>query len=176
MPTWISDEKGVLHPAKERVALKNLSSEPMTKEMEDVDGKKFTVKIPAGGDYIYEGPDRAALFQWWEENGKPSAEQMLEMEGRVTFGDDFRTNEAFLEQYAKARNMFGFKDVKEYLVYLGYDEKKLKDRFEKNVSRVNVHDLPDRITEIKKLGGGINTARGSKEPNRYGGFGDIPDK
>lgn len=176
MPTWISDEKAVLHPAKERVALKNLTDKPMIKEMVDIDGKKFKVTVPPQGDYIYEGPDRAALFQWWEENGKPSAEQMTEMEGGVTFGSDFKNNEAFLEQYAKAKNTHGFNKIEEYLTYLGYDSKKLKDRFDANASRINVHDLPDRIQEIKKLGGGVNTARGSREENRYGGFGEIPDK
>lgn len=175
MSTWISDEKGFLHPAKERVGLKNLSDKEIIIEQTDMDGKKFKSKVPPGGDYTYEGPDRAALFQWWEENGKPSESKMKEMDGKVTFGEDFKNNTEFLEQYAKARNMFGFKDVKEYLEYLGYDSVKRHAEFEKKSAQINVHDLPPRINELKKVGGGINTARGSKDPNRYGGFGDIPN-
>lgn len=174
MPTWISDEKGILHPAKERVALKNMTDKTIYREMTDVDGKKFKVPVPPGGDYIYDGPDRAALFQWWEENGKPSAEQMKEKEGKVTFGDDFRQNDEFLKQFANARQSMGFASVDDYLKFLGYDEKKRHAEFEKKASSINVHDLPPRITEIKRLGGGSNTARGSKDREIYGGFGDIP--
>ena len=53
MPNYISID-GEFFPAKERVALKNLSG----KEKE-VDGKI----IKPGEDYIYEGADRAALFE-----------------------------------------------------------------------------------------------------------------
>lgn len=174
MPTWISDERGILHPAKERASLINTSDKPLKRKIIGDDGKEITVTIKPGQPYIYEGPDRAALFQWWEENGKPSAEQMKEMEGKVTFGEDFRSNSEFREQYAKARNMFGFNSVEEYLKYLNYDEAKLKKEFDKKASQVNVHELPPRINEIKKLGGGTNTAKGSNEPARYGGFGDAP--
>jgi hypothetical protein len=177
MPTWVSNERGILHPAKERVALKNLSDKTIYKEMSDTEGKKFKVAIPPMGDYIYEGADRAALFQWWEENGKPSADRMKEMEGKVTFGEDFRTNDEFMKQFANARQSMGFNTVEDYLKFLGYDEKKRKEEFEKKSQSVNVHDLPPRMSEIKKLGGGINTAKsgGDRSPDRYGGFGDAPN-
>jgi hypothetical protein len=177
MSTWISDEKGILHPAKERVSLRNISDNPIKTEQTADDGKKFMTTVLPGAEYIYEGPDRAAMFQWWEENGKPSAEKIKEMgEGNVTFGEDFRMNTEFLEQYAKARNMFGFKDVDEYLEYLGYDQAKAHKKFEEKASKVTFHELPSRIPEIKKLGGGQNYAKGSsKDPDRYGGFGDMPN-
>lgn len=173
MSTWISDEKGILHPAKERVSLKNLSDKVIEIEQTASDGKKFKQLIQPGEDYIYEGPDRAALFQWWEENGRLSAQEMKNLDGNVTMGEDFKMNSEFLEQYAKARNMFGFKDVKEYLVYLGFDEVKAHKRFEEKASIVSKHDLPNRIKEHKRLGGGQDYATGKL--NRYGGFGDAPN-
>lgn len=172
-PTWVSDEKGIWHPAKESAPLKNLSNKPIKVIQTDDDGKKFTKTIPPNGDYIYEGPDRAALFQWWEENGKPSAKEMKDLDGNVTFGEDFRTNTEFLQQYANAKNMFGFKDVEEYLKYLGYDAIKRHAEFEKKASVVTKHDAPNRIEEAKRLGGGQDYATGKL--NRYGDFGDVPN-
>lgn len=173
MSTWVSDEKGVWHPAKERVPLKNLSNKPIEIEQTATDGKKFKQSIQPGMDYIYEGPDRAAMFQWWEENGKPTAEQMKERVDNVTFGDDFRKNNEFMEQYAKFRNMFGFKDVEEYLKYIGYDSVKSHNRFLQNASVVATHDAPSRLKEIQMLGGGTDQANPGKNI-RYGGFGDMP--
>lgn len=176
MSTWISDEKGMLHPAKERVALKNLSEKTMVKEMVDMEGKRFKVSIPPGGDYIYEGPDRDAIYQWWEQNGRPSADEMKKMDGQVTFGEDFKNNTEFLKQFGNARQAQGFNTIDEYLKFLGHNPEKNHAEFEKKSAAINVHDLPPRINEIKKLGGGINTAAGSREANRYGGFGEIPEK
>lgn len=173
MSTYIADERGVWHPAKERVALKNLSNKAIEVEQTSTDGKKFKQSIPPGSDYIYEGPDRAAMFQWWEENGKPSAEKMKEMEGHVTFGQDFRTNSEFMEQYSKFRQMFGFSDVEAYLKYLGYDSVKTHAKFLQNASVITTHDAPSRIEEIQKLGGGTDHANPGKNL-RYGGFGDMP--
>lgn len=173
MSSFISDEKGMWHPAKERVPLKNLSGKTIEIEQTSTDGKKFKMSVPPGSDYIYEGPDRAAMFQWWEENGKPSAEKMKEMEGNVTFGEDFRTNNEFMEQYAKFRQMLGFNNVEEYLKFIGYDSAKSKERFLKNASVVTTHDAPARIAELQKLGGGTDQANPGKNL-RYGGFGDMP--
>jgi hypothetical protein len=173
MSTFISDERGVWHPAKERVPLKNTSGKPIEIEQTATDGKKYKMTVPPGSDYIYEGPDRSAMFQWWEENGKPSAEKMKEMEGNVTFGSDFRTNSEFMEQYAKFRQMFGFKDVEDYLKYLGYDSKKSHEKFLEKASVVTTHDAPARLSEVQKLGGGTDHANPGKNL-RYGGFGDMP--
>jgi hypothetical protein len=171
MPSWISDHEGKLHPAKEIASLVNISNKPIEIEQTASDGKKYKQKIMPGQPYIYEGPDRAAMYQWWEENGKPSAEKMKELEGNVTFGDDFRANPEFMEYYAKYRNMFGFKDVEEFLNYLGHDVAKAKKRFEEKAQIVAIHDLPTRSPEIKKLGGGDDRANPGKNI-RYGGFGE----
>lgn len=171
MPTWISDEKGLWHPAKENVGLVNISNKAIEVEYSSTDGKKFKVKVEPGASYTYEGPDRAALFQWWEENGKPNAKDMKELEGNVTFGEDFRVNTEFMEQYAKFRNMFGFKDVEEYLKYIGYDAFKSNARFKEKAQIVAKHDLPNRVPEIKKLGGGDDKANPGKNL-QYGGFGE----
>lgn len=174
MSTWISDENGRWHPAKEVAGLINISDKPIQIEQTASDGKKFKVTVAPGAPYTYEGPDRAAMFQWWEENGRPDAKTMKELEGNVTFGEDFRSNSEFMEQYAKFRNMFGFKDVDEYLKYLGFDKDKAHARFEQKASIVAVHDLPARSPEIKKLGGGDDKANPGKNL-KYGGFGEPAD-
>lgn len=173
MPTWTSDEKGIWHPAKESAPLKNLSDKAIKVKQTDDEGKVFTRTIKPGQDYIYEGPDRAALFQWWEENGKPSEEEMKRLDGNVTFGEDFKMNTEFLQQYGIARQAHGFSSVEEYLKFLGYDEAKSKKRFEEKASVVAKHDMPARIREIKKLGGGQDYATGKL--NRYGDFGEAPN-
>lgn len=163
MPSWVTDEKGLWHPKLERVSLKNLSGKIIKVKQKDMEGKEFTQEIQPGQDYIYEGPDRAALFELWniDKTGKTT-----------TLGEDFRRNTEFLESYAKARNAFGFNTVDEYLNYLGYDEKKVKDKFEETAAKINTHELPRRVEEIKKLGGGSDTATGQNL--RYGGFGAAP--
>ncbi len=171
MPSWISDENGKWHPAKETAGLKNITDKPIVIDITSDDGKKFKKTIQPGADYVYDGPDRAAMYQWWEENGKPSAEEIKQRgEGNITMGEDFRTNSEFMEQYAKFRNMFGFNTVEEYLKYLGYDKEKSHKKFEEKASVVATHDLPNRIPEIKRLGGGKDYATGKN--NAYGGFGE----
>lgn len=171
MSSWVTDEKGKWHPAKEQVNLINRSERDLVIEITDDEGKKFKKTIKPGQPYVYEGPDRAALFQWWEQNGKPSAEKMKEMEGQITMGEGYRQDKEFLEGFAKARQAFGFNTVNEYLEYLGYDEKKIKKDFERKASVVNIHDAPPRIEEIKRVGGGDNRANPGKDI-RYGGFGE----
>lgn len=174
MSSWVSDEKGVWHPAKERVPLYNRSGKSIEIEQTASDGAKFKQKIAPGASYIYEGPDRAAMFQWWEENGKPTAEQMKEkIDGNVTFGDDFRKNSEFMEQYSKFKQMFGFENVDKYLEYIGYDSKKAHKRFLEKASVINMHESPNRIDELQRLGGGTDNANPGKNL-RFGGFGDMP--
>lgn len=175
MPSWISDEVGKWHPAKENAGLVNISDNPIEIEQTSSDGKKFKVIIQPGANYVYEGPDRAAMYQWWEENGKPDIKTMKKLDGNVTFGDNFRTNSEFMEQYAKFRNMFGFKDVEEYLIYLGYDSKKSHERFLEKASIVAIHDLPKKSPELKKLGGGDDKANPGKNI-KYGGFGSYEEQ
>ena len=160
MASWVTDEKGYWHPAKEKVALKNLSGKRIEIKQKDKDGKEFSQVIEPGDDYIYEGPCRQALFELWE----------IDKTGKTTtLGDDFRKNIEFMEAYGKFRAMFGFSKVEEYLAYIGYDEKAVKEEFEKKASKVSKHELPKRIQEIKKLGGGKDTVDGKL--NKYGGFG-----
>lgn len=174
MSRWISDENGKLHPAKEQVSLKNLSGKSMKVEIVSDSGKKFTKTVPPMGDYIYEGPDRAAMYQWWEENGKPSYEEIKAMpEGSITMGDDFRTNQEFMDFYAKYRQSMGFQNMKEFLTYLGYDEEKQKKRFHEKAQIVSLHELADRVPEIKKVGGGDDRANPGKNI-RLGGWGEMP--
>lgn len=174
MSQWISDEKGNWHPAKERVPLYNRSDKTLEIEQTSKDGVKYKMDVLPGASYIYEGPDRAAMLQWWEENGRPTAEQMQDkINGNVTFGDDFRKNTEFMEQYGKFRAMFGFKNVDEYLQYIGYDQKKLHENFLKKASIVSTHEAPSKVNEIQMVGGGTDKANPGKNL-RYGGFGDMP--
>lgn len=175
MSSWISDEKGLLHPAKERVGLKNLKSHDIVVEQTDMEGKKFKIKVPAGGDYTYEGPDRAAMHQWWEENGRPTYEQIMEMpKGTITMGLDFRQNDEFMKQFRIAREAHGYQNMNEYLKDIGFDEKKAHEKFLEKASVVQLHDLPNRVPEIKKLGGGDDRANPGKNI-KLGGWGEPAD-
>ena len=174
MPSWISDEKGLWHPAKERVGLKNLSGKEIIIEQTDMDGKKFKMRVPAGGDYTYEGPDRAAMKQWWDENGQPTYEQIMSMpSGTITMGNNFRDNDEFLKQFRLAREAHGYQNMDEYLKDIGYDEKKVHEKFLKKATVVQLHDLPNRVPEIKKVGGGDDRANPGKNV-RLGGWGEVP--
>lgn len=176
MSTWISDEKGLLHPAKERVGLKNLSGKTIKIEQTSDDGKKFKVSVPPGGDYVYEGPDRAAMYQWWEENGKPTAEQIMAMpQGTVTMGEGFRQNDEFMKQFRIAREAHGYQNMDEYLKDIGFDQVKAHDKFLKRAQVVQLHELPDRVPEIKKVGGGDDRANPGKNV-RLGGWGEHSEE
>ena len=144
MSRFVSDA-GVWHAGKERVGLVNRSKESI-----EVDGKI----IQPGDPYIYEGPDRAALFALWEAKEN-------------TFGEDFRRNPDFL-QMIRTR---GFKTVNEYLKFVGYDEKVAKERFDKEAAKVSKHELPEAVKRVEKMGGGIDTAGGGLD--KTGGF-DLP--
>lgn len=146
MPKFISKE-GVWYPQKERVALKNLS-----KKIRIVDGKE----VKPGEDYIYEGPDRAALFELFK----------LKVD---TLGQDFRKDTEFLQA---VRNM-GFKDTEDYLKFIGYDHERVEKEFKEKAVVVTKHELPEKVAAIETLGGGVDTA-GEAKP-RYGGFGDQPE-
>lgn len=145
MPKYVSKE-GVWYPAKERIALKNLSGKTKI-----VDGKE----IQPGDDYIYEGADRAALFELFKA-------------GVETFGQDFRKNPEFLQA---VRNQ-GFQNVDEFLKAMGYDEKKALEEFEKKASVIHKDELPEKVKMVQILGGGQDTSGGGQD--RYGGFGPQP--
>lgn len=164
MSSWVTGPDGKWHPAKERVALKNLSGKVVTVKQKDKNGKEFIQEVQPGEDYIYEGPDRAALFELY----------LIDKTGNTTtIGENFRSNIEFMESYAKYRNMFGFTSVEEFLKYLGWDEEKAKEEFERKAAVIKKHDLPRRVDIINKLGGGKDTANSGLD--KMGGFGD-PDE
>jgi hypothetical protein len=143
--TWVSKD-GVWYPAKERLALKNLSGKVKT-----VDGKE----VQPGDDYIYEGADRVALFELFKE-------------GVETLGQDFRKNPEFLQAL---RNQ-GYQSVDEYLKAIGYSAEEVEAKFKANAAVVNKGDMKKTVKAIEIMGGGVDTAGVSK--TRYGGFGPQP--
>ena len=91
MPTYVSIN-GVWKPGKEKVALVNRSDKAKV-----INGKS----IQPGEPYIYEGPDRAALYELFESKVD-------------TFGMDFRTDPQMIEVVRK----LGLGNMKEYLFIL----------------------------------------------------------
>ena len=144
-PSWISKD-GVWHPAKEKVGLTNLSGKTKV-----IEGKK----IKAGDPYVYEGPDRAALFELFKEKVE-------------TLGNDFKKDPDFLN---RIRNL-GFK-LDEYLQAVGYDAEKIEKDFKAKALKVQKHEIPEKIEAIETLGGGGDSSGGGKD--KYGGFGPQPE-
>jgi len=146
MPRYISKD-GEWHPAKEKVGLTNI-----TKQDKEVDGKI----VKPGEPYVYEGPDRAALFELYKE-------------GVDKLGRNFKNDPDFI---ARVRQL-GFKDVSEYLKIIGYDEAEVEKKFNEKASAVSKHELPKKVEAIKKLGGGQDTS--GQGNDTYGGFGKPDD-
>jgi len=142
MPRFISKD-GEWTPAKEKVALVNRSDKTRTV------GK---VKVKPGEPYIYEGPDRAALFKLYEE-------------GVDKLGTHFKSDPDFINRVRQ----LGF-TMEDYLKFVGYDEQKVEEDFKKNASVVTKHELPKKVKEVHTLGGGVDTS--GLNPARYGGFGE----
>ena len=140
MPNFVSKD-GVWYPANEKVGLT---------DHKGTDGRK------KGDPYVYEGPDRAALFELFKA-------------GVETFGGDFRHDAELLN---RVRSL-GFDSVDQYAQAVGYDPKKAEKEFKEKASKVTKHELPKKVEAIQKLGGGTDT---SGQGNiRYGGFGQ-PDE
>lgn len=161
MPSYISKE-GVFHPAKEIVALTNYGPDfvdPNTKRI-----------VKNGQPYIYEGPCRAALFELWESYGKPSKNEMKDKAKEMTMGTNFRKSPEFLQMLRD----LNFKSADEYLAWIGYDATKVEEDFKEKASVVTTHDAPQRVAEIKRVGGGDNKASPGKDV-KYGGFGEPSD-
>lgn len=143
MPSFIS-RGGKWFPAKERVALKNFSDNVIKNP--STDEKLKNEEIKPGEDYIYAGPDRAALFELWKD--------------KVEFlGTDFRQDPEFLQA---VRNM-GYTSYKTYLKDIGFDEKKMEEDFAKKAEEVNKHELPKRVAAIERLAGGRDTSGGGQD-------------
>lgn len=153
MPTFISVQ-GEMRPAKETVGLTNHSDKTIT-----VNGKEVGPGMP----YVYEGPDRAALFMLWEQSGKPEdAKQCM-----TYLGSSFRTDPEFI---ARVRQM-GFSNIDEYLKAIGYDEVADKKRCEEKAMTVKSHEVVKRAKEIEVYGGGIE--QGTGKVLATGAIGDV---
>lgn len=151
MANWVS-RRGVWHPAKEKVGLNNYSG----KEITAGDGEK----IKPGEPYIYDGPDRSALFELFQAK-------------QETLGVDFKNDPDLI---ARVRQL-GYKDVDDYAKAMGYDDAAAEQEFQKKAATVTKHELPKRVAAIKQLGGGRDFS-GSGD-DAYGGFGqpkDLPGK
>lgn len=153
MPNFVS-KAGKWFPMKERVALKNHGVK--TIKNPSTDEKLKDEEIKPGDDYIYSGPDRAALFELWKEKVE-------------YFGEDFRTNPEFLQA---VRNM-GYSNYKKYLKDIGFDEKKLDEEFAKRAEIVTKHALPKSVKAIDNLAGGRDFSGGGRDIK--GNFGSPPD-
>ena len=150
MPQFVSI-MGKFVPAKERVVLKNTSNEVFINPSADY-SKYAGEEVQPGQEFIYEGPCRKAMCD-------------LHAEGLEYYGQDFRKSPDFLEHLRK----FNFKNEKEYFKFIGFDEEKTIKEAEAKASMISGHELPAKVKEIKKLGGGNDT---SGEGNiQYGGFG-----
>lgn len=145
MPRYFSD-RGEWHPVKEKVGLVHRGTEAI-----EVDGKV----VNPGEPYIYEGPDRAALFELWKA-------------GVEKFGENFKNNPEFLQSM---RNQ-GYDSVPKFLKAMGYDEKKATEDFTEKASVINKHELPAKVKMVETLGGGQDfSGQGKDIP---GGFGEAP--
>ena len=153
MGTWISDG-GKWFPAKEEVGLINNSGKTIT-----VNGKQ----IAAGRPFIYEGADRAALYQLWEEAGKPT-----DPEKAITFlGQHFSDDPDFIGTIRQKYNM----DVKAYLKMIGFDEGKAKTLFSEKMVSLKSHEVAARAKEVETMGGGVETGTG--KVIEAGAIGDV---
>ncbi len=137
--------KGKWYPAKEKIALTNLSEASIK-----YDGKT----IKPGEPFIYDGPDREAI-------------KALHEAGQDHLGEDFRRDPDFI-QMTRTRN---FNSVEEYLEWLGYDEKKHDEECKKKMHSVKAHEIPKRVKEIKAMGGGKDHS-GNRDNDVIGGFGE----
>ena len=154
MPRFVS-VLGKFFPAKERATLFNSKDEEI-KNPSAPYSRYHEETVPSKSPYIYEGPDRAAMFQLWKE-------------GNLEYlGEDFRKSPEFL----KLLRDFNFKSSKSYFDYIGYNIKLAEEKAMELAEKVTGHELPNKVEEIKKLGGGSDT---SGQGNiRYGGFGQPP--
>ena len=147
MSRWISKD-GIWFPAKEKVALKNI-----TDKVKVIGGQT----VQPGDPYIYEGPDRAALYELFEQKVE-------------TLGQDFRYD---IELINRVKQL-GYNSVDDYAKAMGYDKNKVEEIFNKNASVVTQHELPARVKAIDELGGGTDLSGSGKDI--VGGFGDAEVK
>jgi len=150
MPNYVSKD-GIWHPSKERVALKN-NSATVIKNPSEEGSKYHNENIQPGDDYIYEGPDRASLFELFKQKVE-------------TLGNDFRHDPDLIY---RVKNL-GYKNVDDYAKLMGYDKVKVEADFNRKASIVQKHDLPQKVEAIRQLGGGQDTS--GQGADKYGDFG-----
>lgn len=150
MPTYDSN-MGEWHAAIENIVLTNKSEKPI-----EYKGKEYK----KGQSFIYEGPDRAALQEFFR----------IDKEGTVhTMGQKFTDDVEFLNRIRQN----GHKDMNAYLKHIGFDREKTEKDFKKRQGTINAHELPEQIKGIESLGSGVDTSGGGQD--RYGGFGPTPN-
>lgn len=125
---------------KEKVSLMNHSDKPIEYP------KGTGTMIQPGEPFIYEGPDRQAMFELFQAK-------------QDTFGIDFRKDPDLINRVRQ----LGYKSVDQYAKEAGYDEEAVKANFEKVSSKVNMHELPTRVAEIEVMGGGTDTSGGGMD-------------
>lgn len=157
MPKFVSKD-GVWHVAKERVALKNNSSKTVTNP--SMEGSKyFGEQVEPGQPFIYEGPDRASLFELYK----------VDPTGNVTtLGQDFR-EDTDMQDRVRQR---GYKSVEKYAEALGWSKEKSDAKFAELIAIVETHDLPKRVKMIEAAESGAYDTAGNE--HRKGGFGELP--
>lgn len=145
--------RGKFYPAVEEVSLVYNGETEIPK-------RKVSKYVTFAGDalkkgmpFIYKGPDREAMA-------------MLKKEDLEFLGQDFEHDTEFLEKVRK----LNFSSVKDYLVFIGYDEEKDKERFNKLAIEVSRHELPEAGEEALIMGGGQDKANSANDI--VGGFGD----
>lgn len=157
MPKFISKD-GMWYVAKERVGLINRSNKTVTNPSAEW-SKYANEKIEPGQPFIYEGPDRASLFELFK----------IDSTGQVlTMGQDFH-DDPDMQDRARQR---GYKSVADYAKAFGYVKEKSDARFEELIAKVETHDLPKRVQMIEATETGGTDTVGNE--HRKGGFGEIP--
>lgn len=158
MPNYVSKD-GVWYVAKERVALKNLSNKTITNPSEE--GSKYHgEQVKPGEPFIYEGPDRAAMFELFKID--PSG-------GVTTLGEHF-TDNVDMQERTRQR---GYKSVIEYAKAFGYSKEAVENKFSELISEVKVHELPSRVAMVEATQSGAHDFSGQGK-HMKGGFGEQP--
>lgn len=158
MPNFISRD-GIWYVAKERVALKNNSNQKIINPSEE--GSKYAgEEVGPGEPFIYEGPDRASLFELFKTD--PS--------GNVTTLGQHFSDDIQMQDMVRQR---GYKSVADYAKTMGYNKEKTDERFSELIAKVETHDLPKKVAMIEAAqSGGMNTA--GTDGHMRGGFGEAP--
>ena len=160
MPNFISKD-GVWYVAKERVALKNLSNNVITNPSEE--GSKYHgEQIKPGEPFIYEGHDRAAMFELFK----------IDSSGEVTTLGEHFTDNVDMQERVRQR---GYKSVMDYAKAFGYSKEKIESKFAEFISEVKVHDLPAKVKMIEAAQSGGDDFSGQGR-HMKGGFGEQPIK